>query len=88
MFHLPRQNTAPGTYVISMNRDGTTTLSRIKHSAGAEYTSILIKNVVTSYLTMNRTLLTTVMGVALLIATGIVPMIFEANQTHSTQSSS
>ena len=35
----------------------------------------------TSYLTMNRTLLTTVMGAALLITTGIVPMIFEANQT-------
>jgi hypothetical protein len=43
-------------------------------------TSILNKTVISSYLTMNRTLLATVMGAALLVTTGIVPMIFEDNQ--------
>ena len=43
-------------------------------------TSILNKNVITTYLTMNRTLLATVMGAALLVTTGIVPMISEGNQ--------
>ena len=42
--------------------------------------SILNKTVITTYLTMSRTLLATVMGAALLVTTGIVPMIFESNQ--------
>lgn len=43
-------------------------------------TSILDKTVITTYLTMNRSLSATVMGAALLVTTGIVPMIFEGNQ--------
>ena len=42
--------------------------------------SILNKTVITTYLTMNRTLSATVMGAALLVTTEIVPMIFESNQ--------
>ncbi len=42
-------------------------------------TNILNKNVATSYLTMNSYFLATVMGAALLVTTGIVPMIFEGD---------
>ena len=36
--------------------------------------------VVTTYFTINHNLLATVVGAALLLTTGIVPMIFEGNQ--------
>jgi hypothetical protein len=46
---------------------------------GVKQTNILNKNVATSYLIMNRYFLATVMGAALLVTTGIVPMLFEGD---------